>query len=917
MNKQQLASKIWESANKMRSKIEANEYKDYILGFIFYKFLSEKEVKYLKANDWTDEYLSELSEEDAETAESVRKNLGYFISYDNLFSTWLEKGQDFGVQDVRDALSAFSRLINATHKKVFEGVFDTLQTGLSKLGDSAASQSKAISDLIHLIKDIPMDGKQDYDVLGFIYEYLIGNFAANAGKKAGEFYTPHEVSLLMSEIVANHLKDRKEIKIYDPTSGSGSLLINIGRSIAKFIENGNNIKYYAQELKQNTYNLTRMNLVMRGILPDNIVTRNGDTLEDDWPYFEENDPVGTYNPLYVDAVVSNPPYSQAWNPADKEADPRFAGFGLAPKGKADYAFLLHDLYHLKPDGIMTIVLPHGVLFRGGEEGEIRKNLIEKNHIDAIIGLPANIFFGTGIPTIIMVLRQKRENTDVLIIDASKGFAKAGKNNKLRACDIRKIADTVAKRETVERFSRAVSRDEIRRNDYNLNIPRYVDSSEEAETWDIYASMFGGIPAGEIDKLGKYWSAFPYLQNDLFEYTSAGYCRLKTDDVKAVIAGHGDVKAFEKRYSDAFDGFYAFLCDRLIEKAETLNISKTEAELSAEIFDRLSAVPLIDKYRAYQILDDKWNKIAVDLEILQTEGFEATKKVDPHMVVKTKGGREQEVQEGWTGHIFPFELVQKRILKDDLANLTGCETRLSEIESELEEAVDLLSEDDRQKLLNDDNTAFVFKEVNNAYNEILDELTVPQEEVLERYLALGKSGEKISFVEEHREIDWDEITPSRNRVYGNSAVKKYIRELKSKISFDNDSYEGIIKRVITLLNSEKEIKREIKERSAALEKKTKETIETLTDGQITELLKAKWIEPLIEDLISLPGEAVDELIKEVGAPAKKYETTFELVESKIRETESALSAMIDELDGGEFDTAGLAEFKKLIGGAQNG
>ena len=215
MNKQQLAAKIWESANKMRSKIEANEYKDYILGFIFYKFLSEKEVKYLKANDWTDEYLPELTEEDTETVESIQKNLGYFISYDNLFSTWLAKGSDFSVQDVRDALSAFSRLINPTHKKVFEGVFDTLQTGLSKLGDSASSQSKSISDLIQLIKDIPMDGKQGYDVLGFIYEYLIEKFAANAGKKAGEFYTPHEVSLLMSEIVANHLKDREKIEIFD------------------------------------------------------------------------------------------------------------------------------------------------------------------------------------------------------------------------------------------------------------------------------------------------------------------------------------------------------------------------------------------------------------------------------------------------------------------------------------------------------------------------------------------------------------------------------------------------------------------------------------------------------------------------------------------------------------------------------
>lgn len=482
MNKQQLANKIWESANKMRSKIEANEYKDYILGFIFYKFLSDKEVKYLKNIGFDDDTMEQVTEDAGELVENVQKNIGYFISYENLFSTWLSIGSDFNVSNVRDALSAFSRLIDTSHKKVFDKIFDTLQTGLSKLGDSSGTQTKAISDLIHLIKDIPMDGKQDYDVLGFIYEYLISNFAANAGKKAGEFYTPHEVSLLMSEIVANHLKDRTEIKIYDPTSGSGSLLINIGKSVAKYMGSGDKIKYYAQELKENTYNLTRMNLVMRGIIPSNIVTRNGDTLEEDWPYFDESDPVGTYDPLYVDAVVSNPPYSQNWNPVNKENDPRYKRYGTAPKGKADYAFLLHDLYHIKPDGIMTIVLPHGVLFRGGEEGTIRKNLIENNNIDTVIGLPANIFFGTGIPTIIMVLKQRRSNTDVLIVDASKGFEKVGKNNKLRSSDIKRIVDVVLHRETVDKFSKLVTRDEIRSNDYNLNIPRYPAGCENGNAF---------------------------------------------------------------------------------------------------------------------------------------------------------------------------------------------------------------------------------------------------------------------------------------------------------------------------------------------------------------------------------------------------------------------------------------------------
>lgn len=213
MNKQALAAKIWESANRMRSKIEANEYKDYILGFIFYKFLSDNEVRYLKSIDWTDEFLPEVTEDDKETVKNVQQNLGYFISYNNLFSTWLKKGADFSVSDVTDALAAFNRLINPYHKRVYDKIFNTLETGLSKLGENTGAQSKAIRSLIDLIKDIPMDGKQDYDVLGFIYEYLISNFAANAGKKAGEFYTPHEVSLLMSEIIARHLKDRDHIEI--------------------------------------------------------------------------------------------------------------------------------------------------------------------------------------------------------------------------------------------------------------------------------------------------------------------------------------------------------------------------------------------------------------------------------------------------------------------------------------------------------------------------------------------------------------------------------------------------------------------------------------------------------------------------------------------------------------------------------
>lgn len=860
MNKQQLANRIWESANKMRSKIEANEYKDYILGFIFYKFLSDKEVRFMQSKGATADDIKSLSEDDVETVKYIQGNIGYFIAYKDLFSTWLSMGKDFDVSNVRDALSAFSRLIDSNYKKVFDGIFDTLQTGLSKLGESSASQTKAISDLIQLIKDIPMDGKQDYDVLGFVYEYLISNFAANAGKKAGEFYTPHEVSILMSEIVANHLKDRKEIQIYDPTSGSGSLLINIGRSVAKHIEDDDNIKYYAQELKQNTYNLTRMNLVMRGILPSNITTRNGDTLEDDWPYFEDSDPAGTYNPLYVDAVVSNPPYSQQWDPVGKDSDPRYDRFGIAPKGKADYAFLLHALYHVKPDGIMTIVLPHGVLFRGGEEGVIRKNLIENNHIDAIIGLPANIFFGTGIPTIIMVLKQKRPNTNVLIIDASKGFIKVGKNNKLQASDIKRIVDTVSARKDVPKFARVVSRDEIRENDYNLNIPRYVDSSEAPESWDIYASMFGGIPKKEVEELSVYWQAFPELKSALFMESSEDHVLIVDGNLKDIIKNHPNVINFKEHYEAAFAGFDAMLYSRLVENMETVKISKEEEVLSREIFSRLESVPLVDEYKAYQLLNDEWNKISVDLEMIQTEGFKATKQVDPNIVIKKKNGIDVEVQEGWVGRIIPFELIQETLLHKETAALKEKEDKLLEVTAEYQEIFDSLTEEDKEDLsdvLNEDNTAFLTAPLNKTVRELLKE--------------------------------------------------------KNADEYPEDSPEGKLLAIKNLLDQERELKRVIKTDSSKLHALTKETIEKLSDEQVYSLLEKKWIVPLMAELRQLPVDILENLAMKVQALADKYATTLSDVEDEISKTERALSSMLDQLTGGDIDMHGLNALKALLGG----
>lgn len=917
MNKQQLAAKIWQSANKMRSKIEANEYKDYILGFIFYKFLSDKLEKFaLEQGLEKSNFADELTEANGELVNHIKRNLGYFISYEHLFSTWLAQGSDFNIANVRTAMSAFSRNIAENYISVFDGIFKTLESGLSKLGDTAASQTNAVKDLFVLIADIPMDGKQGYDVLGFIYEYLIGMFAANAGKKAGEFYTPHEVSLLMSEIIADHLKDREEISIYDPTSGSGSLLINIGHSVAKHLKSADSIKYYAQELKENTYNLTRMNLVMRGILPSNIFTRNADTLEDDWPLEGE--------PLYLDAVVSNPPYSQPWNPKDKEGDIRYKRFGVAPQAKADFAFLLHDLFHLKPDGIMTIVLPHGVLFRGGEEEKIRKNLIEYNHIDAIIGLPANIFFGTGIPTIIVVLRQERERNDVLMIDASKHFIKVGKNNHLQASDIKRIVDCVTHRRELPKFSRIVPKAEIVANGYNLNIPRYVDSAEPTEQWDIFATIHGGIPKAELAQFADYWAAFDGLQTALFTDNGTPYVQPKTDNLKAAMQSHASVLNYQAQFAQNFADFPDRLETLLIEPMETLNIPQTQQQLAELIREKVQAMPLLDFYTAYQKLDDLWRAdaagIAADLEMIQTEGKQAIKQVDPFMVLKKdkKTKKEAEVQEGWVGHILPFELVQAVKLPQELANLKAKETRLAEIAAELQSILDDLSEEEKSgPYVNDDNDAFIAKEIAAYFKVIYASVTTEETIALENYLELlsnkAKKAEKLAFIESNSAVNWTNIQASKDGTYGKTNVSNYLKSLRHGYEFPEESLESKLLKAQELLAEEKDIKDDIKADSAELHSKTKATIESLDDAEALDLLRQKWFVPLNATMCRLPENMLAQFSQKLTALCDKYADTYQHISERKQESAAALAQMMDELTGSEFDLQGIAAWQAILKG----
>lgn len=476
-NKQQLEQKLWAIADILRGSMDANEYKNYILGFIFYKYLSEKIVTFLnkeleqdeltfkQAYETDDEYKEILEEESVET-------LGYFLEPKYLFETIVEKAKinEFILEDLERALKKIGdSAAGSESEDDFENLFEDVDLKSSKLGKTPDEKNKKISEVILKLSEIDFKLEDtERDILGDAYEYLIGQFASSAGKKAGEFYTPQEVSKILAKIVTTGKTKIK--KAYDPTCGSGSLLLRISKE-AKVAD------FYGQELNQTTYNLARMNMILHDIPFDDFDIKRGDSLEHP-----------QHIDMQFDAIVANPPFSAKWS-SDKKfnEDPRFSEYGkLAPKSKADYAFVQHMIYHLSEDGCMAVLLPHGALFRGAAEEKIRTHLIKnKNYIDAIIGLPANIFYGTSIPTLIMVLKKCRNNEDdILFIDASQEYEKIKNQNKLRPEDIEKIVTTYKNREEIEKYSHKATIEEIEENDYNLNIPRYVDTFEEEEPIDL-------------------------------------------------------------------------------------------------------------------------------------------------------------------------------------------------------------------------------------------------------------------------------------------------------------------------------------------------------------------------------------------------------------------------------------------------
>jgi len=846
--------RLWDGANELRGSMDASRYKDYMLGLMFYKFLSDRTLEIFKYNagladaserELVIEYKKAKELYGEQIEKMIQGTLDYYVAPEYLYQSWLidiEEGK-FELQKVTDSLNHFERTIAVSEgASDFRGLFANSNMDLTDtaLGSSLNDRSNNIKALILLFADLDMIALQKNDVLGDAYEYLIGQFAMESGKKAGEFYTPRQVSEILAQTV---VQNNDIVSIYDPCVGSGSLLLTVKKHL--HVDKQKELEYYGQEKNTATYNLTRMNLLLHGVKPDKMTIKNGDTLAADWP----EDPQNPDRAVQFDAVVMNPPYSLSkWNKAGiKVSDPRFESYGcLPPDSKGDYAFLLHGLYHLETNGTMSIVLPHGVLFRGGTEGEIRKKLVDKNRIDAIIGLPNNLFTNTGIPVVVMVLKKNRKNDEpVLIIDASNNFIKVGKQNVLQEKDIAKIIHTYRDRGGVPGYSYTATREDIIRNDYNLNIPRYVENISLDIPHDVDAHLFGGIPKKNIDELVAINALSKPILDKYIKTVRSGYVELSDDFERIEQAILSSEKVFEvansvklkaKNYADKYMNIVCKLSG--LENIRTL-----KSDMHLEILDILEGYEFINEYDGYQVVADIWNNaLNHDSEMIANADFYTVGRMrEPRIVTKGSGKNKREEQDGWNGVIVSNEIVKKLLYKDEVSNINGEKNRLQMIDDELTELAENAMEEDTFE--------------NNVLYDVL---------------------------KKNEEGDAQPIFDA-----------KYVKVELKACEKAMESFE-LLKKVDSLLVEKASLIKKIKEDELQLTKAVEERIEKLTDTEIDEIMYEKWFGTFVEDITELTLRILKDELEILKMLHVRYSQTMESIDDEIEELMKSFNSMQQKL-----------------------
>ena len=797
IKKTQLYNHLWEAANALRGGMDASSYKDYVLTILFVKYV-------------TDRY------KDDPYAAFVVPEGG---SFDDLVEA---KGKSDIGERINKALSKLAE------ENGLKGVIDLVDFDDSTKLGTGKEKVDRLTKLIAIFENPELNFSRNRaegdDILGDVYEYFMKKFATEAGKSKGQFYTPAEVSRIMAKIIGVEHAKSPDQTAYDPTCGSGSLLLKVADEAPV------DISLYGQEIDIAVANLARMNMIMHG-KPDAEIEQ-GNTLAN--PKFKEDGRLKTF-----DFAVANPPFSQKnWmNGVDPENDPyhRFDD-GVPPAKNGDYAFLLHLIKSLKPGkGKGAIILPHGVLFRGASEAKIRRNLIKKGYIKGIIGLPPNLFYGTGIPAVIVVIDKENAaaRKGIFMIDASKGFRKDGAKNRLRERDIHKIVDTFVNFKEIPGYSRMVSLDEIEKNDYNLNIPRYIDNTEEEDIQDIYAHLHGGIPKRDIDKI-EGLKFFRKLKKSLFEEKEKDYYRLKIDidQLQEFVEKGDEVKTFK---SNALDVFKQWINTKILLLESINKDTKTKPfikDLSESLLEAFEHVTLVDEYAIYQILMDYWDEeMKDDVYMIIENGWETKPR---RIIEKNKKGK--EVDKGWTCDVLPKEIVINEFFKQEKQEIEELEAKKEGIERQLEELKEEHSGEER--ILEDvknEKGNITKKDLQQKINELKWN---PEEfredlEIMQKYLRLMDEQTKIKKQIKKKEKELDDKLLKKYTELSKEDVKRLVVEKKWLVRLKenvNDELDNIIlsltTRIKELAQRYAETLPDIEQEVEDFEKKVKEHLKVM-------------------------------------------------------------------------------------------
>ena len=896
IKKSELYSSLWASCDELRGGMDASQYKDYVLVMLFIKYISDK---------WAGQPYAPIT---------IPEGASFYDM------TLLKGKTDIGDQINKKIIAPLKEANNLSDMPDFD---DPVKLGEGKEKVDRLTNLIAIFEKPEL--DFSKNRAEGDDILGDAYEYLMRHFATESGKSKGQFYTPAEVSRIMAMIIGIHeAHSSANTTVYDPTCGSGSLLLRIGTAA------DTKVTLYGQEKDSATSALARMNMILHDYPTAEI--KQGNTLSN--PLFKENE-----NLKQFDYVVANPPFSdKRWSnglslPEDGKYN-RFEGFGVPPSKNGDFAYLLHIIRSLKRNGKGAVILPHGVLFRGNAEAEIRKNLIKRGYIKGIIGLPANLFYGTGIPAcIICIDKENAQNRKaIFMIDASNGFVKDGPKNRLREQDIRRITDVFNNQRIIEGYSKIVPISIIEENEYNLNIPRYIDTQEKEDIQDIDAHLNGGIPNVDIDALEKYWKVFPTLKADLFRPEREGYSKLKVpqDKINASIYEHPEFEAFIADMDALFANWEEETDNFLKAQGKDCHPRQIMAEISERLLKDYGNKPLVDNYDVYQRLLSYWNEVMQDdIYIISYDGW----KAETYRILK-ENSKKQKVDKGWTCDLIPKELVINRFFeaeKMEIENLNAAlentVSQYQELEEEysaeeaalegvskktdakenLEEFTDLalskyfpklhkqqeqlneqLTESTAQ--LNEESSNWIFDGLKNAKGKLT------KTAISKAYKAMDEDAENARTLKQWLDT-YQTITNSKKAL--KAITEKIEQSIQAKIDEEKTQeyiFElTIIKQYIDLRDTESELKKQIKDKEQELDDKLYVKYPELTEDEIKVLvINDKWLTSIKNVISSEIDQISQRLTNRIKELAERYDTPLPETNQLVAELESTVNAHLEKM-----------------------